>query len=107
MRYKGKRESARQIARELNVDAIVEGTVMRSGNQVRVTAQLLEATSDRHLWGDTYERDLRDVLTLQDEVAKAIAGEVRVTLTPEEQTRLSSASQVNPQAHEAYLRGVL
>jgi TolB-like protein len=106
MQYKGKNESAPQIAQELNVDAIVEGTVLRSGEHVRITAQLIEAPSDRHLWAETYERDLRDILSLQDEVARAIASKVRVTLTPQEQARLSSTRQVNPAANEAYLRGL-
>jgi TolB-like protein len=106
MPYKGRNESAAQIARELNVDAIVEGTVLRSGDHVRITAQLIEVPSDRHLWAETYERDLRDILALQDEVARAIASKVRVTLTPQEQARLSRARQVNPAANEAYLRGL-
>ena len=106
MQYKGKNEAAPQIARELNVDAIVEGTVLRSGDHIRITAQLIEVPSDRHLWAETYERDLRDILALQDEVARAIAGRVRVTLTPQEQARLSSTRQVNPAANEAYLRGL-
>jgi TolB-like protein/Flp pilus assembly protein TadD len=106
MQYKGKNESAPQIARDLNVDAIVEGTVLRSGHHVRITAQLIEVPSDRHLWAETYERDLRDIFALQDEVARAIASKVRVTLTPQEQARLSGARQVDPAANEAYLRGL-
>lgn len=106
MQYKGNRKPMTQIARELHVDAVVEGTVTRSGNQVRITAQLIEAPSDRHLWAETYERDLRDILALQDEVAKAIAAEVKITLTPQEQSRLSNARQVDPAANEAYLRGL-
>ncbi|HEV2387522.1 MAG TPA: tetratricopeptide repeat protein [Candidatus Acidoferrales bacterium] len=106
MQYKGNRKPMPQIARELNVDAIVEGTVTRSGDRVRITAQLIEAPKDRHLWADTYEGDLHDILSLQDQVAKAIAREVRITLTPDEQTRLSSARPVNPAANEAYLRGL-
>jgi TolB-like protein len=105
MQYKGNRKPMPQIARELHVDAIVEGTVMRSGDRVRITAQLIEASTDRHLWADTYERDLRDILGLQDEVARTIASEVKVTLTPQEQSGLSHARQVNPAANEAYLRG--
>src|SRR5262249_42299183 len=96
MQYKSKRKPAPQIAQELNVDAIVEGTVMRSGDRVRITAQLIEAPRDRHLWAETYERDLRDILALQDDVARAIAREVKITLTPPEQTRLSSARPVDP-----------
>src|SRR6516162_4779423 len=84
---------------------VVEGSVERAGDQVRITAQLIEAPTDRHLWAKSYERDLRDVLSLQDEVAQAIAGEVRIKLTPQERIQLTSARPVNPQAHEAYLRG--
>jgi len=105
MQYKSKPKPMAQIARELNVDAVVEGTVMRSGDRVRITAQLIEARQDRHLWAETYEDDLRDVLALQDRVAKTIAGEVRVKLTPDEQTRLATARRVNPQAQDAYLTG--
>src|SRR5215469_6979835 len=105
MRYKGRRPSVSDLARDLNVDAIVEGTVMRAGDRVMITAQLIEAPRDRHLWADSYERDLRDVVALQDDVAKAIAGEIKVTLTAPEETRLSSARPVDPAAQEAYLRG--
>lgn len=106
MQYKGKRKSAPQIARELNADAIVEGTVMRSGDRVRITAQLIEASKDRHLWAETYERDLRDILSMQDEVVKAIASQVKITLTPQEQSHLANARPVNAEAHEAVLRGL-
>ncbi|HKF54603.1 MAG TPA: protein kinase, partial [Blastocatellia bacterium] len=106
MQYKGKHEPAPQIARELNVDAIVAGTVMRSGDRVRITAQLIEAPRDRNIWADTYERDLRDILALQGDVAKAIASEIRITVTPPDQTRLSDARPVDPAAHQAYLRGL-
>jgi eukaryotic-like serine/threonine-protein kinase len=106
MRYKSTNKSVPQIARELNVDAVVEGSVERAGDQVRITAQLIEAPSDRHLWARSYERDLKDVLRLQDDVAKEIAGEVKIKLTPQEQSRLSSARPVDPAANEAYLRGL-
>jgi TolB-like protein/DNA-binding winged helix-turn-helix (wHTH) protein/Flp pilus assembly protein TadD len=105
MRYKGTTKGLPEIARELNVDAIVEGSVIRSGNRVRITAQLLHATTDRHLWADTYERDLGDVLRLQSEVAQAIAQQVRAQLTPQQQAGLHAARTVNPEAYEAYLRG--
>ncbi len=105
MRYKGTKKSLPEIARELNVDAVVEGTVLRSGERVRIIAQLLYAPTDRHLWAESYERDLRDVLQLQSELARAIADEVRVKLTPQEQARLAAARPVNPEAYEAYLRG--
>ena len=105
MRYKGTKKSLPEIARELNVDGIVEGSVMRSGQRVRITAQLIHAPSDRHLWAETYERDLGDVLRLQSEVAEAIAQQVRAQVTPQQQARLHSARTVNPEAYEAYLRG--
>jgi TolB-like protein/DNA-binding winged helix-turn-helix (wHTH) protein len=100
MRYKGTKKPLPEIARELNVDAIVEGTVQRSGDRVRITANLLHAPSDRHLWAQTYERSLGDALTLEGEVARAIANEVKIKLTPEEHAR-----PVNPEAHRLCLLG--
>ena len=105
MHYKGTTKTLPEIARELNVDGIVEGSVLRSGNRVRITAQLLHAPSDRHVWGDTYDRDLGDVLRLQSEVAQAIAQQVSVQLTPQQKAGLGSAPAVKPEAYEAYLRG--
>jgi TolB-like protein/DNA-binding winged helix-turn-helix (wHTH) protein/Flp pilus assembly protein TadD len=105
MRYKGTKKGLPEIARELNVDAIVEGSVMRSGNRVRITAQLLHAPTDKHLWAESYEGDLGDVLRLQSEVAQAIAQQVRAQLTPQQQARFRAAGSVNPDAYEAYLRG--
>jgi tetratricopeptide (TPR) repeat protein len=87
------------------VDAVVEGSVERVGNQVRITAQLIEAPIDRHLWAKKYERELRNALQLQDEVAQAIAREIQVKLTPQEQTRLASSRTVNPEAYDDYLKG--
>jgi tetratricopeptide (TPR) repeat protein len=89
----------------LNVAALVEGSVRRSGNRVRITAQLVQASPEQHLWAETYDRDLQDVLTLQSEIAQAIVGEIQVTLTPEEETRLADSRPVNPKAHDAYLKG--
>jgi tetratricopeptide (TPR) repeat protein len=105
MQYKGAHKALPQIAKELNVDGIVEGSVMRSANRVRITAQLIQAHTDRHLWAETYDRDLGDVLKLQSEVAQAIAQQVRVQLTPQQQARLGSGRAVNPAAYEAYLKG--
>ena len=105
MVYKRARKPLPQIARELNVDAIVEGTVLRSGDRVRITAQLIDASADRHLWSQSYEGELRDTLALQNQVAKAIAGEIRINLNPHEQAALRSARVVNPQAYESYLKG--
>jgi serine/threonine protein kinase/tetratricopeptide (TPR) repeat protein len=105
MRYKGARKPLPEIARELNVDVVVEGSVRRVGDRVRITAQLLEAATDRHLWAKSYVRDLRDVLALQGEVAQEIAQEIQVKLAPPEQARLAAARAVHPEAYEAFLRG--
>jgi TolB-like protein/DNA-binding winged helix-turn-helix (wHTH) protein len=105
MRYKGSDKPLTQIAQELKVDALVEGSVLRSGDRVRITAQLIGAVPERHLWAETYERDLSDVLALQREVAQAIARGVQVKLTPQEQARLARAQPVDPEAHELYLKG--
>ncbi|HEY6868081.1 MAG TPA: protein kinase, partial [Candidatus Eisenbacteria bacterium] len=105
MQYKGASKPLPEIARSLGVDAVVEGGVLRSGERVRVTANLIEAESDRHLWSRSYERDVGDVLALQGEIARAIAEEVRVEITPREQRRLATGRAVNPVAYEAYLKG--
>lgn len=105
MQFKGIRKPLREIARELGADGIVEGTVLRSGERVRISAQLIDARTDTHLWAESYERDLRDVLSLQDEVARAIASEIQIKLTPQERTHLRSERPVNPGAYEAYLKG--
>ena len=105
MRYKGTDKTLPQIGRELNVDAVVEGSVRRVGDRVRITAQLIHAATDQHLWAKSYERDLRDVLALQSELAQAIADEIQIKLTPQEKVRLARAGPVNPEAHEAYLKG--
>jgi TolB-like protein/tetratricopeptide (TPR) repeat protein len=104
MQYKGARKSLPQIARELNVDAVIEGSVLRSGARVRITVQLIHASSDQHLWAESYERDLRDILSLQSEIARQVANQVRIILTPEERARMGSARQVSPEAHEWYLK---
>ena len=105
MVYKGARKPLPQIARELNVDAVVEGTVLRSGDQVRITAQLIEASTDKHLWSQSYQGELRDTLALQNRVASAIADQIRINLTPQEQAALKNAKVVNPEAYESYLKG--
>jgi len=107
MQYKGAKKGLPEIARQLNVDAIVEGSVIRSGPRVRVTAQLIHAPTDEHLWAETYDRDIGDVLKLQGEVADAIAQQVRAQLTPTQQSQLRQAHAVNPAAYDAYLRGRL
>lgn len=106
MEYKNARKSLPEIGKELNVDAIVEGSIFQAGNRVRITAQLIHASTDQHLWADRYERDLADILALQNDVASAIAKEVQVQLAPNEALQLTSAQQVNPTAYEAYLRGL-
>ena len=105
MRYKGARKSVREIAQELQVDGVIEGTVQRSGERVRVSTQLIHASTDTHLWAESYDRDLRDVLVLQAELAQAIAREIRVQLTPLDQARFTEARRVDPEAYEAYLKG--
>jgi TolB-like protein/DNA-binding winged helix-turn-helix (wHTH) protein/Tfp pilus assembly protein PilF len=105
MRYKGTRKGLPEIAHELNVDAIIEGSVVRSGKRVRITAQLLHGPTDRHLWAETYERDLSDVLKLQSDVAQAIAQQVRAQVSPQQQVRFRAARSVDPDAYEAYLQG--
>jgi TolB-like protein/DNA-binding winged helix-turn-helix (wHTH) protein/Tfp pilus assembly protein PilF len=105
MVYKHARKPLPQIARELNVDAVVEGTVLRSGDQVSITAQLIEASSDKHLWSHSYQGELPDALALQSKVARAIADEIRINLNPREQAALENVKVVNPQAYESFLKG--
>jgi TolB-like protein/DNA-binding winged helix-turn-helix (wHTH) protein/Tfp pilus assembly protein PilF len=105
MAYKGARKPLPQIARELNVDAVVEGTVLRSGDRVRITAQLIEASTDKHVWSQSYEGELRDTLAVQNRVASAIADQIRINLTPQERAALKNAKVVNPEAYESYLKG--
>jgi TolB-like protein/DNA-binding winged helix-turn-helix (wHTH) protein/Tfp pilus assembly protein PilF len=105
MHYKGTKKPLPEIANEIKVDAIVEGTVQRSGDRVVVRAQLIHAASDRHLWVNTYTRDVRDVLDLQSEIAQAIAREVQIQMTPAEQARFTSHRPVRPKAFDHYLQG--
>ena len=105
MAYKRARKPLGQIAHELNVDAVVEGTVFRSGDQVRITAQLIEASSDKHLWSQSYEGELRDTLALQNKVASAIADQIRLNLNAQEQAALKHLKVVRPDAYESYLKG--
>ena len=105
MEYKGTHKALSQIARDLNVDSVVEGTVLRSGDRVRITAELVQVATDRHLWAETYESQLGDILTLQSHVASAIVNEIRVKLTPEDQVRLATTRPVSTQSYENYLKG--
>lgn len=105
MQYKGTKKPLPEIARELNVDGLVEGTVSRSGNHLRITANLLQAYPEKHLWAESYDSEVGDILAVQTQVAQAVAREIRVKLTPEEQKLLSSTRPVNPEAHDDYLRG--
>jgi class 3 adenylate cyclase/TolB-like protein len=107
MRYKNRRDkSLPEIARELDVDSVMEGSVQRANGKVMIRAQLIRASNDEHIWADHFERDMSDVLVLQDDIARAVATQVRVTLTPQDDARLSSRQVVNPAAYEAYLKGV-
>jgi TolB-like protein/DNA-binding winged helix-turn-helix (wHTH) protein/Flp pilus assembly protein TadD len=105
MEYKGTHKTLMEIAHDLNVDAVVEGTVLRYGDRVRITAELVQVTTDRHLWAETYQGELGDILKLQSEVASAIVNEIRINLTPEEQQRLASTRPVSTEGYEDYLKG--
>ncbi len=105
MRFKGSQQPLREIAKALGVDAVVEGSVLRAGDRVRITAQLIEAASDHHLWARSFERDFRDILTLQSEVARDIAQEIQLQVSPRVSENLASHRAVNPQAYEEYLQG--
>ena len=105
VQYKGTKKALPEIARELNVDALVEGTVARSGNHLRITASLLQASPEKHLWAESYESEAGDILTLQGQVAQAIAHQIQVKLTLEEQRLLGDTRPVDPQAHDDYLMG--
>ena len=105
MQYKGIRRPLREIARELEVDTVVEGTVLRVGKRVRTTAQLVDAVKESHLWAENYERDMRDILALQADIAQAIACEIHIKLTPQEQAHFAQVHAVDPDAYEAYLKG--
>ena len=105
-RYKGTKLSLPEIARELGgADAIVEGTVLRSGDRVRITVQLIDGRSDQHLWADSYDRSLRDVLSTESEVSQSIAETIMLELSPEQKTHFAAARAVNPEAHDEYLKG--
>ena len=105
MAYKGTRKPLSQIASELNVDAVFEGTVLRVGNRVRITAELVQVSTDRHLWAETYESQMGDILALQNRVSSAIVNEIRINLTPEDQERLARNPAVAPEGYENYLKG--
>jgi eukaryotic-like serine/threonine-protein kinase len=105
MPYKTSKKSIREIASKLHADAVIEGSVMRSADRVRITVELIDASSDQHLWAESYERDLKDVLALQGEVAQAIAQQVRAVITPQEQVRLVKELSMDPEVYELYLKG--
>jgi TolB-like protein/Tfp pilus assembly protein PilF len=105
MRFKDSQLSVPEIAKALRVDAIVEGSVIREGSRIRVQAQLIRAATDEHTWSEAYDREFRDVLTLQSDVAQTLAQQIQMQLTPEQQARLRSSPAVNPDAYEAYLKG--
>ena len=105
MEYKNAHKSLPQIARELNVDAVVEGSLLRSGDRLRIDAQLIEASADKQLWAQSYEGDLRDILGLQNQVASAVAEQIRIEVSPQEKSQLADTPQVNPRAYEALLKG--
>jgi TolB-like protein len=104
MRYRGVQKTVPELARELGVDVIVEGSVVRDGDRVRVTVQLVDAATDAHVWARSYDRTLRDVLTLQGQLAAEIAGEVKTAISPPRQRRLTARRPIDPLAHDLYLR---
>ena len=106
MQFKDTRLSTPEIARKLGVDALVEGSVMREGNRIRVHAQLIRASTDEHFWSESYDRELGDALTLESEVAQSIAQRVEVTVSGEERARLVAARSVSPEVYENYLKGM-
>jgi tetratricopeptide (TPR) repeat protein len=105
MAYKGTHKPLSEIARDLKVDAVVEGTVLKAGNRVRITAELVQVSTDHHLWADTYESQLGDVLALQNRVSSAIVDQIRINLSPEDKQRLATNPSVSPAAYEDYLKG--
>ena len=105
-RYRGTEKSVRQIARELGVDAVVEGSVMRVGSRVRITAQLVDGSTEQQVWAGSYDEELRNVLALQNDVARAVATQIQETLTPEQEKRLTRFRHVDPAVYEAYLKGM-
>jgi len=105
MQYKDSHEKLPQIAQELGVDAIIEGAVLRSGDRVRITAQLVRAATDQHIWAESYERDLRDLVALQDEVSRSIATQIQKQIAPPLPQQLATGAVINPQARENYLKG--
>ena len=106
MRYADTDKTLPEIAQELDVDALIEGSVLRADGQVRITAQLIDGETDEHLWAENYDRDLENILALLSDVARAIAAEIEVALTPEQRARLTPTRQVDPAAYETFLRGV-
>jgi len=105
MQYKGSRKPIAEVARELNIDALLEGTVARDQNRIRITAQLIRAAPEKHLWADKYEGSLSEVLSLQDKVAQAVANEIQITVTPHEQAMLAGHREVDPLAYQYYSKG--
>ena len=103
--FKGTKKRISEIGKELGVDYILEGSVRRSTNRVRISAQLILVADETHLWAKNYDRSSRDILKIQSEVSRAIAGEIQIKLTPREEQRLAKTSAVPPGAYEAYLRG--
>lgn len=105
MRYKGTKKSLQEIGRELDVDALVEGSVSRSGDRVRINANLVQVSPEKHLWADSFESNIRNVLDLQDDASRAIASAIQVRLTPQEQDRLTKGHSIDPRAYDSYLQG--
>ncbi len=106
MQFKDSDKAIPQIASELGVDAVIVGSAIRDGDRIRITAQMIDAESDQHLWAKSYDRDYQDILILQNEIATSVAKEIEISLTPEESTRLAQAPEINPAAYDLYLKGL-
>jgi serine/threonine-protein kinase len=105
LRYKNSDKTASEISRELNVDGLVEGSVLPAGDEVRITLQLIDGATDQHIWSESYTRNLRDILSLQNEIARTVVGQIQVSLSPEEQSRLATTETVDPEAYRHFLIG--
>ena len=106
MQYKGTKKPIKQIAGELGVDALVEGSALREGGRVRITVQVIDGATDAHIWADSFDREYKDILSLHSDVARAIAREVKAALSPEEAAVFAKRGTVNPEAYDYYLRGI-
>src|SRR5207237_9695144 len=105
MSYKGKHEPLPQIARELGVDAVVDGSITRSADRIRITTELIDAATDKHLWSETFDRDFKDVAAVQREITRSVARNIHVELSPQARSRLEDERSIDPRSFDAFIRG--